>query len=351
MTDEKTGEKEERLFEPEVEGSLEKFEADLLREDKRKTTINLLAGFVIVMVMSGGSYLVYTKYIKPQFMPMLKTDVVAEREATPKQSEELFPKQAVPADIKTASKAELKTAPKPDVKTMTKAGIKEEILQEAPAKIDKKTSGEKTAKAKKPPLIKAKKTKKTVAPPPRHDSGKTVTRVAPKNVPEVASLKEKKTAPQTGVLDKKLFTLQVGFFRERANALRMKKKLEKLNLTPTLRSTTRRVRMTTVYSGEYPFREFATKAASDLLTHGFRSEVAITGPGRYELDMGRFASEALADNLVKSLEALQLSVRVEAKIERVRATIVLIKGIRGKNNLQQVQELLGKEKLKFILVK
>lgn len=329
----KEEEKEERLFEPEVEGSLEKFEAELIREEKQKTIRNLLAGFVIVIAVSGGSYFVYLNYIKPQFI------TVSERHADTAQktlSELLEEPLKLPEEP-------LKQAPivvKPDVEPVikaeiaVKAGIKEEILKKTPKakKILKKTSRKKTAKAEKTPPVKA----ENAVPPPKPDSRKAVSRVAPQPKPEV--------------LDKKLFTLQIGFFQERANARRMKRKLKKLNLAPTLRNTTRRVKITTIYVGEYPFREFATRAASDLLTQGFKSEVTITGPGRYELEMGRFGSEALADGLVKSLEALQLNVRVEAKIEKMQAGVVLLKNIRGKKNLKLVQKLLRKEKINFILV-
>lgn len=344
MADENKGDKGERLFEPEVEGSLEKFEEELLREEKRRTLTNLLAGLVIVVVISGGSYLIYLKYIKPQFMLFPETHTVASQKAVPKSSEE--PVKQLQVVAKPEVKPEVKTAAKPDIEPTVKAGIKEEILKEAPKAMEaeRKASSKKTVKAEKPPLEKSLKTKKPAISPRKPDSVKTA--------PKVASVKEK-TAPQRkpAVSDKKLFTMQIGFFRERANAGRLKRKLEKLNLTPTLRNTARRAKIITVYSGEYPFREFATRAASNLLKQGFRPEVVITGPGRYELKMGRFESEALADGFVKSLEAIQLKVRVGEKIEKVRAAVVLLKDIRGKDNLKRVQELLRKEKIKFILVR
>ncbi|GMT42318.1 MAG: hypothetical protein IEMM0002_0729 [bacterium] len=303
---------ENSVFDPEEEGSLEKFEEELEREEKKQTRVKLLAGTLVFLIIGGGSYYAYTNFFATSSAP------------TVLKAEQTLPTPKTPQKEKTAEvKPSKQTAKvqKKERKGKSPAGIKEELIKERTLKAGgavTKTSREKFLKKTKPQTRPEETTKKGYLPKPAVSDGKT-------------------------------YTMQVGLFRKRKNAESMGEKLKELNLTPTLRKITYTAKTIRVYTGFYPYRELAIKAADNLLKQGLKPRVALTGAGRYELEMGRFKSEAHADSLVRSLEDMQFVVRVAEKKERLRATIVRLENIQGGYDLEEIKETLKRKNIRFLV--
>lgn len=145
--------------------------------------------------------------------------------------------------------------------------------------------------------------------------------------------------------------LQVGIFAEKENADTQIVRLKKLMLNPSTAQTTIPVSRVRVLAGHYPFREVATDAAEDLLNMGFQPKVQITGPGVYSLVVGTFKSELRARQLLKDLEFKGIEARLDKKTERSPATIVLLREIPDKAELERVQGLLERANIKYVVRK
>ena len=299
---------QEDLYDSGEDSSLEKFEQELLEEEKKKARSNFLRGILVLALVGGIGFYAYTTIFAP-------TPKAGLRQAKPP-----APAPAMKTDaVKTAQPP----APKPvmaekaaEKQIATKEGIKEEQL-----KSELKVEVTKPAPVK--PLTAKPFAAKPKAEPPAQVTAKT---------------------------DGKTYTLQVGFFSVSANADRTAKRLQRLNLEPKSIKRSYTAKMVKVYVGDYQYRETAVEAARELATVGFKSEPVLTSPGKYELEVGSFKTEAQADNLVRDLEKNQIKVRLAQGTKKVSATVIRLEGIEGSQRFEEVKELLKKENIGFFLV-
>jgi cell division protein FtsN len=306
-------------FDLEEDSSLEKFEEELLHEEKKKARSSFLIGLLVLVAVGGGVYYVYTSFFSSKPPPPPKIAARAVKPPVPAPAPPTVPAEetAVPEEPKPV-------APAPEPEPMVKA----EEKPAAPEKriIEETLPGELTQEATEPqPVV------------PAGEPGMEMKTATPK--------------PEPAISDEKTYTLQVGFFRVPENADRMSRKLKKINLQPRMIRRGHTVKTLKVYTGEYIYRETAAKAAEKLSNEGFKPVVALTAPGKYELEMGSFQSEAEADNLVKDLEDRMLKVRLAGGTEKLDATFVLLENIGGTQTLEEIKELLKKEKIDFFIVR
>ena len=295
---------QEELYDSNEDSSLEKFEEELLEEEKKTARSNFLRGVLVLVVVGGIGFYAYKTF----FATTPKSGVLQAVKAVPPPA----PAPAVKTDAVKPAMVE-KAVEKPSA---PKEGIKEEQL-----KSELKVEVAKPLAAK--PFAAKPFAAKPISPPP---------------------------APVAAKTDGKTYTLQVGFFSIAANAQRAASKLKALNLEPKSIKLNYTAKMVKVYVGAYEYRETAVEAARELATVGFKSEPVITSPGKYELEVGSFKTEAQADSLVKDLEKNQIKVRLAQGAKKVSATVVRLEGIEGGQRLEEVTELLKKENIGFFVV-
>lgn len=281
------------------DSSLEKFEEELVHEEKKKARSNFLLGILVLLIIGAIGFYGYTSIYAPKTPPPRKQAVKA---VTPPPAPAPQP-AAEPATPATpaASVTEIKEEP-----------LVVEMKVEEPAE-----------------------TKQTEA------AAMTPETKAETSAPEMTA----------SVSDGKIYTLQVGFFRVPENAERIAKRLGDLNLRPTLTRRNFSVRKVRVYTGEYLYRETAEKGALMLDNQGFIPKVALTGPGRYELEMGSFDTEEQADGLVRQIEDRKLKVRLDTGAVKMNATEVRLENIDGTQRLEEIEEILERENIDFFIVR
>lgn len=296
---------QEDLYDSGEDSSLEKFEEELLEEEKKKARSNFLSGILVLALVGGIGYYAYTTIFAPTPKASVRPSAKAVKPpvpapAAPQKSEPVMAEKAVAA--------------KPSA---PQEGIREEQL-----KSELKVEAAKPAPERKPLAAKPF-TAKPKAPPP---------------------------APVAAKTDGKTYTLQVGFFSVSANADRVVKRLKRLNLEPKSIKSSYTAKMIKVYVGDYQYRETAMEAVRELAGLGFKSKPVLISPGKYELEVGSFKTEAQADNLVKDLEKNQIKVRLAQGTKKVSATVVRLEGIDGTQRFYEIKELLKKENIGFFLV-
>ena len=303
---------QEDLYDSGEDSSLEKFEEELLEEEKKKARSNFLRGILVLALVGGIGFYAYKTFFATTPTPRVRQAARAVRPPAPAPAMKTDAVKPAPAPAPKPAMAE-KAVEKP---IATQEGIKEEQLK-----------SELKVEVAKPAPVKPLAAKPFAAKP-----------------------KAEPPAPVTAKTDGKIYTLQVGFFSVSANADRAVKRLQRLNLEPKSIKRSYTAKMVKVYVGDYPYRETAMEAARELATLGFKSEPVLTSPGKYELEVGSFKTEAQADNLVKDLEKNQIEVRLAQGTKKVSATVLRLEGIEGTQRFYEVKELLIKENISFFLV-
>ena len=282
------------------DSSLEKFEEELVHEEKKKARSNFLLGILVLLIIGAIGFYGYTSIYAPKTPPPRKQAVKA-----------VTPPPPAPAPQPAAEPV----APAAPAAPMTE--IKEE------------------------PLVVEMKVEETVETKQTEAAAMTPETNAETSAPEMTA----------SASDGKTYTLQVGFFRVPENAERIAKRLSDLNLRPTLTRRNFSVRKVRVYTGEYLYRETAEKGALMLDNQGFIPKVALTGPGRYELEMGSFDTEEQADGLVRQIEDRKLKVRLDTGAVKMDATEVRLENIDGTQRLEEIKEILERENIDFFIVR
>ena len=289
------------------DSSLEKFEKELVHEEKKKARSNFLLGILVLLVIGVIGFYGYTSIFAP--------NVPSPR----KQAVKVVPPPA------PAPKPAAEPAPGAQTTAKEKSAAPVEEIQEELVVVEKK-AGEpaEPVEIEKVEIVET-------APEIKAETA----------VPEVA----------TSVSDGKTYTLQVGFYRVPGNAERMSKRLNDLNLQPKLIRRNFSVRKVKVYTGEFLYRETAIKGALKLTNQGFNPKVALTGPGRYELEMGSFDNEEEADGLVRQIEDRDLKVRLDTGMVKMDATVVRLENIDGTRRLEEIEKILKRENMDFFIVR
>lgn len=299
------------------DSSLEKFEEELLHEEKKKARSNFLLGILVLLIVGVIGFYGYTTIYVPKSPPPPKRVV-----------KEVKPPAVAPAPEQIVEEQPAAPAQMPEIK-------------EEPLVVEVKVE-EVTPPAENPPMETA---------PAESPPAKMPQMEAPAMTPEP---KMDTTAPEMMAAtpsDGKSYTLQVGFYRVSGNAEKISKRLSDLGLQPRQIRRGFSVRMVKVYAGEFLYKETATQGAQELADLGFKPEVALTGPGRYELEMGSFDTEAQADGLVKQLEEKQIKVRLNTGAKKTTATVVRLENIDGTQRLEEIREILKREKIDFFIVR
>lgn len=298
---------QEDLYDSGEDSSLEKFEEELLEEEKKKARSNFLRGILVLVVVGGIGFYAYKTFFATTPTPRIRQAAKAVQPPAPAPVVKPAPPQkSEPAMVEKAVEKPI----------ATQKGIKEEQLK-----------SELKIEVTKPAPVKPLTAKPFAAKP-----------------------KAEPPAPVTAKTDGKIYTLQVGFFSVSANADRAAKRLRELNLEPKSIKRSYTAKMVKVYVGDYQYRETAMEAARELATVGFKSKPVLTSPGKYELEVGSFKTEAQADHLVRDLEKKQIKVRLAQGTKKVSAIVLRLEGIDGTQRFYEVKELLIKEKISFFLV-
>ena len=296
------------------DSSLEKFEEELLHEEKKKARTNFLLGILVLLVVTVIGFYGYTTIFAPSSSPAPKKVVKAVKPPTPAPAPQpAAPTAPEPAPVVEKMVEEPPPPPMPEIKE--EPIVLEVVVEESPA-----------------PAEMAQVDAPAMTPEPKGETP------APEMMTPTAS-------------DGMSYTLQVGFYKVPANAERISKRLSDLNLQPRQIRRGFSVQRVKVYAGEFLYKETATKGAQELTDLGFKPEVALTGPGKYELEMGSFDKEAQADNLVKELEEKQINVRLDTGPKKIDATVVRLENIDGTQRLEEIQETLKREKIDFFIVR
>ncbi len=285
------------------DSSLEKFEEELVHEEKKKARSNFLLGILVLLIIGAIGFYGYTSIYAPKTPPPRKQAVKAVKPPPPVPAPQPAAEPAAPAE--------------PDAPAAPTTEIKEE------------------------PLVVEMKVEEPVETKQTEAAAMTPETTAETPAPEMTA----------SVSDGKIYTLQVGFFRVPENAERIGKRLSDLNLRPTLTRRNFSVRKIRVYTGEYLYRETAAKGALMLDNQGFIPKVALTGPGRYELEMGSFDTEEQADGLVRQIEDRKLKVRLDTGVVKMDATEVRLENIDGTQRLEEIEEILKRENIDFFIVR
>lgn len=303
------------------DSSLEKFEEELLSEEKKKARSNFLLGILVLLIVVVIGFYGYTSIYAP--------NAPAPRKQMAKAVKPPVPAATAPAAPLPTPESAAKMAPEP-------APMPEPIVEEKPPTP--------MPEIKEEPLGVEMKIEEIA--PPAEVPQVTTPATTPKPKMETA-------APEmtTEASDGKRYTLQVGFFKVSANAENISKRLRDLNLLPQMIRRGFTVQMVKVYVGEFLYKETAAQGARELSGFGFKPEVALTGPGKYELEVGRFDTEAQADSLVKELEEKQIKVRLDTGTKKIDATMVRLVDIDGTQRLEEVKEILKREKIAFFMVR
>jgi cell division septation protein DedD len=270
----------------EDEGSLADFEEEFLKEKKKKSSRILFFVLLLLILLGAGYYFAAKKGLLPESLSGLIGGESAEEEsADTKQSEE-FQEDEIQIEDKGAGEEDEKP-----------------ILE----KIEPKVAG--TKKREKP-------SKKD---PKSYGSGQ--------------------------------YTFHIGVYSHEKNAETMVARLEKAGLKPEISKVKIRAERVRVLVGHYPFREIAIKEADDLLQRGFKPKVQIVKAGEYALVMGIFPKRQAASELINSLEDKGLEVwtdKVMSDSDRISATLVKIKGVRGPM-VEKVVDFLDRKKIDYVL--
>ncbi|MFQ5431084.1 MAG: SPOR domain-containing protein [Nitrospinota bacterium] len=294
------------------DSSLEKFEEELVREEKKKARSNFLLGILVLLIIGAIGFYGYTSIYAPGTPPPRKQAVKAVKPPPP---------APVPQPVPVAE---------------PETPMAEPTVEEKPAAP--------MSEIKEEPLVVEMKVK---------DPAELVEIKEVETVARTPEAKEETPRPEmtASASDGKTYTLQVGFFRIPGNAEIISKRLSNLNLHPRLKRSDFTVRKVKVYTGEFPYRETATKGAQMLANQGFNPKVALTGPGKYELEMGSFDKEEQADGLVRQIEDRNLKVRLETGPVKMNATVVRLENIDGTQRLDEIKEILKRENIDFFIVR
>jgi cell division protein FtsN len=296
------------------DSSLEKFEEELLHEEKKKARSNFLLGILVLLVVGVIGFYGYTTIYAPTSSPP--------------------PNQAAKA-VKPPAVAPEPVAPE--------APVAEKVVEEQP--FAPPAPAEQMEEIKEEPLVVEIKVEESA--PPADTVQMEAVEAAPEPMKETSAPEMMTATPSDG----KSYTLQAGFYRVPGNAERMSKRLSDLDLQPRQIRRSFSVQRVKVYAGEFLYKETATQGAQEFSDLGFKPVVALTGPGKYELEMGSFDTEAQADSLVKELEEKQIKVRFDTGEKKIEATAVRLENIDGTQRLEEIQEILKRENIDFYIIR
>lgn len=303
-------------YKPEDEGSLDEFEKDVIAKEKKKTQRNLAVSVVLVAVLAGGGYYLYSNTTGGPVAPVPIVVPTPTLETTAPVAPPVAPPAAAPAKVEAKKEEPPKKTAVAETKT---AAGKTEAAK--PAKSEaKKGETKKDEPVKKIAVTEAK------AANGRTEAAKTV------------------SAPGS-------HTLQLGVFAEKANAEVMIKQLEKLGFKPETIEKQINIKSIGIYTGYYRYRELAAAEAAKISRDGFENRVVLKVPGNYTVEVGTYKTDKEADVAVKKLNEKGYKVSVDYTAVKKPATVVLLRNIESADRLKEITETLAEKKIDFVVIR
>jgi len=407
------------------EHSVEEFEQEFLKQQKKARARNLFLLFVFIMGLAVGGYLSWLRSglavrepasevagtTEPDFLvldeePDFTIHPLAKEPASEK------PSVAKPLTIakkptdtvvaKAVFEAKKKPRPQPAVKTAKKKQVARKAAKKAPVKKKKPSAvkqpaGTAVAKAvfeakKKPrpqPAVKTAKKKQvarkaTKKAPVKKKKSSAVKQPAGTAVAKAVAEAKKKPTPVSNAVKRKppakkstkrpsvkvaghtkagvkkasvsgkpgiSYYLQIGVFSKKKYAQKMADSLKSLGLTPSYREITISLTDYLVSAGPYGSQEEADETVKRISQKGYSVKAVKSADGVYRLDFGKFRSGKKAGKTASGLEELGIKAQVEKKRKKLPAIMVVVEGIKGKDELDKVKKSLDGKKVKYYVKK
>jgi len=401
------------------ENSVEEFEQEFLKQQKKARVRNFFLLFVFILGLAVGGYLSWLRsgliVREPESEVAETTEpdfLILDKEpdftiGPPVKKPAVAKKPAETMVAKPVSEARKKPKPQPAAKTAKQKPVARKAAkkptpvsnaaqQKLPAKEATKISPVEMGKpsAVKPPAV-AKKPAETMVAKPVSEARKkpkpqpvaktaekkpaakeaslkaeTVKPEKPVKAVEPAVRQEKaaaqaKTAPVKVAGHKKpgvekrpavvepgvSYYLQIGIFSKKKYAQKMADFLKSLGLNPSYREMNISLTDYLVSAGPYGSREEADEAVKRISQKGYSVKAVESADGVYRLDFGKFRSGKEAGETASGLEKLGIKAQVEKKRKKLPATMVVVKGIKGEDELNKAKKSLDDKKVKYYVKK
>jgi len=382
------------------EYSVEEFEQEFLKQQKKTRARNLFLLVIFIMGLAVGGYLSWLRSglagkwsgsevagtTEPDFLvldekpdftiqppvkkPASEKPLVVKPQTTAKKpietmvakavseaKKEPMPQSAVKTAKKkpVAKKAAKKPTPvanvaqhKPPAKESTKISpvqMGKPLAVKQPAIVRKPTEtmvAKAVSEAKKNPMPVTKAVKQK--PSPREAAQKPSVKVAEH---KKAGVEKASVTGKPGVS----YYLQIGVFGKKKYAQKMADSLKSLGLTPSYREITISLTDYLVSAGPYGSQEEADEAMKQISQKGYSVKTVESADGVYMLDFGKFRSGKEAEEAATELGKLGIKAQVEKKRKKIPATMVVVEGIKGKDELDKVTKSLDDKKVKYYVKK
>jgi cell division protein FtsN len=380
------------------EHSVEEFEQEFLKQQKKARARNLFLLVIFIMGLAVGGYLSWLRSELAVREPASEVAGTTEPDFLVLDEEPDFtiqPPVKKPASEKPSAVKPLTTAKKP-TETMVAKAVSEEkkkprpvakttekkqvarkatkkpmpvsnaVKQKRPAKETTKISPiemGKSSAVKQPAVVKkpadavvakaVSEAKKKPPPAAKATEKKQVASKAAKKAPVKVAAHKKAGVEKASVSGKPgvSYYLQIGVFSKRIYAQKMADSLKSLGLTPSYREIHISLTDYLVSAGPYDSLEEADEAVKRISQKGYSVKAVKSADGVYRLDFGKFRSGKEVVETASGLEKLGIKAQVEKKRKKLPATMVVVEGIKGKDELEKVTRSLDDKKVKYYVKK